>query len=198
MPLMMGLLASQVGFTFQYIVEACESGYLDAEPRVLICNNTDVGVVKIAEAHSVPVVHISSRTHPDTEDEQNAIVAALRSFEVDWVVLAGWNKLIGQPVLNAYRGRVLNLHPAISPEFGGPGMYGADVHRMVLASGARTTGARIHLVDEGYDTGRTLAYVEVPVLPDDDVESVQRRVKEAERGLYVDTLNRIAKGELAT
>lgn len=110
-------------------------------------------------------------------------LALLRRYAVDLVVLAGYVKLVPANVIAAYRGRIVNVHPALLPEFGGQGMYGRRVHEAVLASGARETGATVHLVDEAYDHGATLAQARVPVLPGDTPELLAQRVLELEHRL---------------
>ena len=115
---------------------------------------------------------------------------------VNLVVLAGYMRKLGAPVLSRYPRRVLNVHPALLPRFGGEGMYGRAVHEAVLAAGETETGATVHVVDEEYDSGPVLAQSRVPVLPGDDVERLRTRVLEWEHRLYVETLQRIAKGEI--
>jgi formyltetrahydrofolate-dependent phosphoribosylglycinamide formyltransferase len=110
-------------------------------------------------------------------------IALLRRYAVDLVVLAGYVKLVPPEVIAAYRRRIINVHPALLPEFGGRGMYGHRVHAAVLASGAHETGATVHLVDEVYDHGDTLAQARVPVLPGDTPELLARRVLEVEHRL---------------
>jgi phosphoribosylglycinamide formyltransferase 1 len=110
-------------------------------------------------------------------------LALLRRYHVDLVVLAGYVKLVPANVIAAYRGRIINVHPALLPAFGGKGMYGRRVHEAVLASGARESGATVHLVDEAYDHGARLAQARVPVLPGDTPELLARRVLELEHRL---------------
>jgi formyltetrahydrofolate-dependent phosphoribosylglycinamide formyltransferase len=107
----------------------------------------------------------------------------LERSSTDLLVLAGYLRLVPAPVIAAYRGRVINTHPALLPAFGGKGMYGERVHRAVLASGTRETGVTIHLVEEAYDRGEVLAQVKVSVLPGDDVERLAARVLEVEHRL---------------
>ncbi len=126
-----------------------------------------------------------------------AIAAALAEAGVGLVVLSGYMRKLGPAVLAAYRNRILNIHPALLPKFGGAGFYGARVHAAVLAAGERVSGATIHLVDEEYDHGQAIARVEVPVLAGDSVDTLQGRVAAAEPPLYVETLRRIAAGEIA-
>lgn len=115
--------------------------------------------------------------------EAGSWLDALREHQVDLLVLAGYLRLVPKEVVAAYRGRIINTHPALLPAFGGKGMYGERVHQAVLASGARETGVTIHLVDEVYDRGEILAQTRVPVLHDDTVERLATRVLEAEHRL---------------
>ena len=110
-------------------------------------------------------------------------LTALERHGVDLLVLAGYVKLVPAEVVGRYRGRILNVHPALLPAFGGKGMYGRKVHEAVLASGARESGATVHLVDEAYDRGAILGQARVPVLPGDDPESLAARVLEVEHRL---------------
>ena len=118
--------------------------------------------------------------HPDDGDEW---LRLLWRFQIDLVVLAGYVKLIPAPVIAAYRGRIINIHPALLPAFGGKGMYGRRVHEAVLASGAQESGATVHLVDEVYDRGAVLAQARVPVLPGDTAETLAERVLAVEHRL---------------
>ena len=112
------------------------------------------------------------------------------------VALAGYMKMLGPRTLDAYRNRILNVHPALLPKFGGQGMYGERVHRAVLASGDSVSGVTVHLVDEEYDRGPVVAQTEVPVLPGDTPDTLAARVLEQEHILYPETIQRIATGEV--
>jgi formyltetrahydrofolate-dependent phosphoribosylglycinamide formyltransferase len=115
-------------------------------------------------------------------------ITRLGRRDVDLVVLAGFLKLVPAGVVQKYGGRIVNVHPALLPDFGGPGMYGKRVHAAVLASGARESGPTVHLVDEEYDRGTILAQRRVPVLPDDTPEQLAARVLEAEHRLLPDVV----------
>ena len=104
------------------------------------------------------------------------------------VMLAGFLSIVAEPLLTRFSGRMLNLHPALLPSYGGPGMYGEHVHRAVLAAGERTTGCTVHEVDAGTDTGRILLQRRIPVLPDDTVASLQRRLRPVEHRAVIDAL----------
>jgi phosphoribosylglycinamide formyltransferase-1 len=112
------------------------------------------------------------------------------------VILSGYLRKLGPAILAAFDGRILNVHPALLPKFGGKGMYGARVHEAVLAQGETQTGATIHLVDAEYDHGRTIAQSRIAIEPGDGVQEIQAKVMKAESSLFVETVRRIADGEL--
>jgi folate-dependent phosphoribosylglycinamide formyltransferase PurN len=111
-------------------------------------------------------------------------LAALSDKAIDVIALAGYLRLVPPEVVRAFHGRMINIHPALLPAFGGPGMYGMHVHRAVIAAGCRVTGATVHHVDEHYDEGRPIAQWPVPVLPGDDAETLALRVLRVEHVLY--------------
>jgi phosphoribosylglycinamide formyltransferase-1 len=151
----------------------------DAEAKivVVISDRPDAGGLERARQW-----RIATEVLPNPTDGA-AWLALLRRYGVDLVVLAGYVKLVPANVISAYRGRIVNVHPALLPAFGGKGMYGRRVHEAVLASGARETGVTVHLVDEVYDHGATLAQARVPVLPGDTPELLARRVLDLEHRL---------------
>jgi len=194
--LKLGFLASHGGSNMQAIVDACKEGRLRAEPRVVISNNSDSGAMERARREGIPACHLSSKTHPDPDALDRAILETLQRHGVELICLAGYMKKLGKRTLAAYHHRVLNIHPALLPRFGGEGFYGERVHRAVLAAGERESGPTVHLVDGQYDHGPILAQRKVPVLPDDDPESLAARVLEQEHIIYAETLQRIATGEI--
>ena len=194
--LRLGVLASHGGSNLQAIMDACEWGRLNADVRVVISNNSRSLALDRAHAAGIPIHHISGRTHPGANRRDIAIRDCLARHDVDLVLLAGYMKLLGGATLARYRGRVLNSHPALLPKFGGKGMYGSRVHQAVLEAGERVTGVTIHQVDEMYDHGTPLEQCEVPVLPRDTLAVLEERVKQRERLFWVETLNRIADGEI--
>ena len=194
--LRLGFLASHGGSNVQAIIDACRAGELHAEPRVVICNNSGSEVLRRAAKEGVPGFHMSSKTDPRPGDLDAAIEGVLVDHGVELVVLGGYMRMLGPRVLGRYRRRVLNVHPALLPAYGGRGMYGERVHAAVLAAGERVTGVTVHLVDEEYDKGLIVAQAEVPVLEGDTVESLRLRVLRREHELYSETLQRIATGEI--
>lgn len=192
--LKLGVLASHEGTTLQGILDACAAGRIQGEVVVVISNNGRSGALTRSRAAGIPTHHLSSVTHPDPEDLDAAISAALSAAEVDVVFLAGYLKRLGPATLAAFRGRVLNTHPALLPKFGGQGMFGDQVFEAVLASEESESGVSIHLVDEDYDTGQVIRQARVPIEAKDCVESLKARVRECERVVVVQTLADIATG----
>ena len=148
-----------------------------AEVVLVISDRVDAGGLSLPRARGIPAEVLAD---PANAEEW---LPLLGRHTVDLIVLAGYLKLVPAAVIGAYRGRIINIHPALLPDFGGKGMYGKRVHRAVLASGARETGVTIHLVDEVYDRGAVLAQARVPVLPGDTPELLAARVLEVEHRL---------------
>ncbi len=194
--LKIGVLASHEGTTLQCILDACAAGRIQGKVVVVISNNGNARALSRAKAAGVATCHLSSATHPTQDGLDAAIGAALVAGQVDVVFLAGYLKRLGPATLAAFRGRVLNTHPALLPKFGGQGMFGDHVFEAVLASGESESGVSVHHVDDDYDTGRVIRQVRVPVEAKDCVESLKARVQEYERDLVVQTLADIATGEL--
>ena len=180
----------------QAIIDACKGGRLNARLCAVISNNSRSTALDRARREGIPSYHLSGKTHPDAEDLDRAILETLERHGVNLVVLAGYMKLLGPRTLSRYQGRILNIHPALLPKYGGKGLYGRAVHEAVLAAGERETGVTIHVVDERYDHGPVIAQCRVPVVAGDTVDSLAERVLRREHEFYVETLQRIERGEI--
>lgn len=194
--LKLGFLASHGGSNMQAIIDACKEGRLQADPSVVISNNSNSGALERARREGIPAYHLSGRTHPHPGELEKAILATLKRWGAEVVCLTGYMKRLGAAVVSAYRGRVLNIHPALLPKFGGRGLYGRAVHEAVLAAGEKESGATVHLVDEEYDHGPVLAQRKVAVMADDDPDVLSARVLRQEHILYAEVLQKIARGEI--
>ncbi len=172
------VLASGHGSNLQALLDACATPGSAARVVLVISNREGAGALERAVECGVPTATIA----PDGQDADR-LLALLAEHRVELVVLAGYLKRVPQRVVAAYRGRMLNIHPALLPAFGGQGMYGRRVHEAVLASGARVTGATVHLVDEQYDHGAIVAQWPVPVRPDDTPDVLAARVLAVEHRL---------------
>ena len=191
------ILASGEGTTLQAVLDACAQGRLPARVGVVISNNRTAGALRRARAAAVPARHLSAATAGGEAAADQALRDTLVEFATQWVLLAGYMKRLGPLTLAAFAGRVINTHPALLPEFGGREMYGMNVHRAVLAAGRQVSGASVHWVDAGYDTGAVIRQVRVPVESGDIAESLAARVQAAERELVVEVLAAAAAGRLA-
>lgn len=194
--LRIGVLASGEGTTLQSILDACAAGEIAARVVAVVSNNSDAGALRRALKAGAQAIHRSGKTHPDPALLDRAILDALLQQQVELVMLAGYMKKLGPILLEHYRGRIINTHPALLPKFGGHGMYGMRVHEAVLAAGEAESGPSVHLVEAEYDTGRVLAQAQVPVLPGDTAQTLAERVQERERRLVVSVLGQIAQGAL--
>ena len=148
-----------------------------AQVALVLSDRADAGGLEVARENSVPTIVLADPA------DSSAWIDALSQHQIDLVVLAGYLKLVPAPVVHRYRGRIINIHPALLPAFGGPGMYGHRVHEAVLANGASVSGATVHLVDEIYDRGAILAQARVPVLPADTPDTLAERVLAVEHRL---------------
>ena len=192
----LGFLASGRGSNMQSVIDACNDGRLNAMPVVVISNNADSMALERAKRERIPAFHLSARLVAGADELDQRITETLMQHEVDLVILAGYMKKLGPRTLAAYAGRILNVHPALLPKFGGKGMYGDNIHRAVLAAGETETGVTIHLVEEKYDSGPILAQCKVKVEADDTVETLAARVLAMEHKLFVDTIGAILQGKI--
>jgi phosphoribosylglycinamide formyltransferase-1 len=195
-PLQLGFLASHGASGMRAILEAIAAGALEAQGRVLISNNEHAAAHEVAAQFGMPHLVLNAKRCGGEAALDQAICAALVQHGAELVVLSGYMRLLGPQTLARYKRRILNIHPALLPRFGGKGMYGDHVHRAVLAAGERLSGASVHLVDEQYDHGPVLRRREAPVEPGDTVDTLRARVQALEGALYVDTLRAIAGGEI--
>lgn len=181
-------LASHGGSSARALLAAMQSGTLAAEPGIVITNNRDSAIFHWCLDNSINVRHISSKTHRGEVGADEAISTVLRNTGTDLVVCSGYMKKIGPHTLAAFPNRILNIHPALLPKFGGKGMYGNHVHSAVLAAGEKHSGATVHFVSAGIDEGPVLLQQQVPVLAEDTIETLRARVQAVEPGLYLRAL----------
>jgi phosphoribosylglycinamide formyltransferase-1 len=178
------------------ILAAIGAGALEAQGCVMISNNIGAGAHEAAAAFGVPSLVLNARICGDEATLDRAIMTTMADHGVTLIALSGYMRLLGPLVLGRFHNRILNVHPALLPEFGGKGMYGDRVHEAVLKAGAKISGASVHLVDAHYDHGPVVARREVAVEPGDTIESLRARVQSAEQTLFVDVLKGVAKGAI--
>jgi phosphoribosylglycinamide formyltransferase 1 len=189
------VLASGSGTNLQAILDHFESlGEGRAGDVVVVASDRQAaGALGRAAARGISTASIRTGANPSGRE----LLPLLQEYSVDLVALAGYLRLVEPAVVGAFEGRILNVHPALLPAFGGRGMYGARVHRAVIEAGARVTGVTVHAIDGEYDRGRILAQWPVPVMPSDSVETLADRVLSVEHVLYPRVVDAVAAGRLA-
>ncbi len=186
------------GTNLQAIYDAMDDGRIkNAEIVRVISNNPGAYALERAKAHGSEAVCISPKTFPDREAFNEALLAGIKECNPELVVLAGFLVNVPACVIREFKNRIINIHPSLIPSFCGKGYYGLKVHEGVLARGVKVTGATVHFVDEGIDTGRIIAQKAVDVCEGDTPEILQKRVMEqAEWIILPDTVSKIAAGEI--
>jgi phosphoribosylglycinamide formyltransferase 1 len=192
--LRLGILGSGKGSNFRAIADAIAAGTLSAEVCVVISDFEDAGILELARERGFRAVFIEpGRFRTKLEPEREVQLAELlKDAGVELVVLAGYMRMVKAPLLEAFRGRIINIHPSLLPAF--PGL---EAWRQAVDAGAAKSGCTVHFVDEGMDTGAVIAQAEVPVLPGDSAQSLHARIQVEEHRLYPEVLRRIVAGEVA-
>ncbi len=187
------------GTNLQAIMDAIDCGKIeDASIEAVISNKRDAYALERAKLHGIPAVCISPKDYESRAAFNEAFLEKLDSYAVDLVVLAGFLVVLPEEMICKYRNRIINIHPSLIPSFCGTGFYGLKVHEAVLARGVKVTGATVHFVDEGTDTGPIIFQKAVEVQEGDTPEVLQRRVMEqAEWVLLPWAIDLIAKGRIS-
>lgn len=186
--LRIAVLVSGSGSNLQSIIDAVENHTLTSKIVGVISNKEDAFGLERARTHHIPAYFIN----PKEEGYDEKLLARLQEDQVDLVVLAGYLKIVDANLIKAYRGRVINIHPSLLPKFGGKGYYGIRVHEAVLAAGESESGATVHFVDEGVDTGKTILQRTVPVYETDTPQLLQQRVlHEVEHKILVEAIKKL-------
>jgi phosphoribosylglycinamide formyltransferase-1 len=187
----LGVLASGSGSNLKAILDGCAKGAIPAQVAVVICNVPGARALERAKEAGVPALLLDHRQHRTRDDYDWELVAALRKHGVDLVCLAGFMRLIGPALLNAFPERILNIHPSLLPAY--PGMHAV---RQALAAGARVSGCTVHIVDQGTDTGPILIQAAVPVLDGDTEETLAARILVQEHRCYPRAITLLAQGRV--
>lgn len=196
--LRVGVLVSGGGTNLQAIMDAVDSGKItNAEISLVVSNNPGAYALNRAESRGIPAKCISPKTFENREEFHKALLLELQKNKIDLVVLAGFLVAIPPMIVEAYPNRIINIHPSLIPSFCGVGFYGLHVHEGVLARGVKVTGATVHFVDTGTDTGPIILQKAVKIKSDDTPEVLQRRVMEkAEWKILPKAINLIANDKV--
>ena len=196
--LRIGVMVSGGGTNLQSIMDNIDSGAITgAEIAVVISNNPGAYALERARNHGIEAVCISPKSFPDREAFNEALLEKVNEYHLDLIVLAGFLVRIPPKMIEKYRNRIINIHPSLIPSFCGVGCYGLKVHEAALKRGVKVTGATVHFVDEGMDSGPIILQKAVEVKPGDTPKILQRRVmEEAEWKILPKAIQMIADGEI--
>ena len=195
-PLRVGVLVSGTGSNLQALIDACRAGAIPAEVVLVISNVPKAFALERARAGGIPAVVVDHRAHPTRAAFEAALREALDAHRVQLICLAGFLRILSAEFVAAFVGRIMNIHPALLPAFGGKGMYGERVHRAVLASGARESGCTVHFVTAEPDGGPIITRATVPVEAQDTPATLAARVAREEHRLYPLAVRWFAEGRL--
>ena len=188
------VLASGSGSNLQAIIDAVKSKELkDINISIVISNNENAFALERAKKENIEALFLNPKLFSSNEDYDREIVKILKKRNIDLVVLAGYLKILTNDFINAFENKIINIHPSLLPKYGGKGMYGKNVHEAVLKNNEKESGCTVHYVTLGIDEGKIIAQKKVPVLPDDTVDTLQKRVLEEEHKLLVEAINVIAR-----
>ena len=176
----LAVMVSGGGTDLQSVIDGVQSGKIPAEIAVVISSKPGVYALERAKKAGIPGIVICKKDYADEQAFFDANLGALREYGAEGVVLAGYLSILGRQMIEAYPNKIINIHPSLIPSFCGKGYYGLRVHQAVLDYGAKVSGATVHFVDEGADTGPIILQQAVSVLPEDTAESLQQRILEVE------------------
>jgi phosphoribosylglycinamide formyltransferase-1 len=183
------VLVSGGGSNLQAIMDGVASGAIQgARVALVLSSKPGVYALKRAEKAGIDTAVVNAKDYPSEQERMGAILERLAAAKTDMIVLAGYMSVLPAEIVRTYRGRIINIHPSLIPKHCGKGFYGERVHRSVLDAGEEESGATVHFVDEGVDTGEIILQRSVPVFPDDTVETLARRVLEVEHEIIVQSV----------
>ncbi len=187
----LAVFCSGSGSNFQAIFHALKKKQLNAEIVLCLSNRAQCGAMEFALHNGIATVHLTEKQFGSYDEFEAAMLGCLTEQSIDIIVLAGYMRKVPDAVVAAFQDKIINIHPALLPKFGGEGMYGIHVHTAVIEAGETESGATVHLVNEEYDKGKILMQRHVAVLPDDTPETLAERVLACEHILYPDALEKI-------
>ncbi len=191
------VFASGRGSNFRAVLEKIRSGEIpNTKIAVVISNSSAAGALEIARSHSIPAIHCNRAQYESDEEFTAQLRSLLSEYGVNFIILAGYMKMMPQEIVRQFRHRILNVHPALLPSFGGKGMYGHYVHEAVIAYGAKVSGATVHLVDEEYDHGPVVLQACIAVDENDSPDSLAEKVLKIEHRLLPEAVRLFAEGRI--
>ena len=192
--LRVAVLGSTRGTDLQAVIDAIEAGALNAEITVVISNKQDAFILERARNHGIQSLFIDSHDFESREEFDKKLVAELQKRKVELVLLIGYMKIVTRPFVEAFKNKIMNIHPSLLPAFAG-GMD-RDVHKTILDAGVKVTGCTLHFVTEDVDAGPIILQKAVPVAENETVDSLKEKVQAAEQGIIVKAVQLFAEGKL--
>lgn len=192
----LAVMVSGGGTDLQSVIDGVQSGKIPGEIAVVISSKPGVYALERAKKAGIPGIVICKKDYADEQAFFDANLGVLREYGAEGVVLAGYLSILGRQMIEAYPNKIINIHPSLIPSFCGKGYYGLRVHQAVLDYGAKVSGATVHFVDEGADTGPIILQQAVSVLPEDTAESLQQRILEVEHEILPEAVALFCAGRL--
>ncbi|MBF8982901.1 phosphoribosylglycinamide formyltransferase [Lutibacter sp. B2] len=194
--LKIAVFVSGGGTNLQALIDHIEEGEMPARIECVLSSKEDAYGLERARNHNIEGIFIGKKNYPECNERTCKILGILENYKIDLIVLAGYMGILDKAIIEEYRHRIINIHPSLIPSFCGKGFYGEKVHEGVLAYGAKITGATVHFVDEGTDTGPIILQKSVSVEDDDTVESLAKRVLKVEHELLPKAVKLFSEGRL--
>ncbi len=189
----LAVFISGTGTNLQALIDARKKGKLTAEIALVVSSSPQTGGLSRAKNADIPTFIFEEKKYPSQPVATTALLDKLKEHMIDYIANAGYLKLIAPEIIAAYPDKIINIHPALLPKYGGKGMYGIRVHEAVIAAHEKESGVTFHLVDEKYDHGRILKQIKVPVYEDDTPELLQQRILKEEHKHYPIVINNLIK-----
>ncbi len=183
MRIKIAVLVSGGGTNMQAVIDEINSGNINGDIEIVISSSPDAFALKRAESHGIEGIYIGKDNYPDVEERTEAIIKILEDHEISLVILAGYMSILDKKMVKRFQNQIINIHPSLIPSFCGKGYYGKKVHQAVLDYGAKLTGATVHFVDEGTDTGPVILQKSVEVKQNETVETLAKKVLDIEHQL---------------
>jgi len=190
------VLISGGGTNLQSIIDNIDDKQIDGEIVVVVSNKAKAYGLERAKQHNIDGVYIGKKNYPDFDERSQALIQTLQDKSVDLVVMAGYLEIIHEDFVAAFRDRILNIHPSLIPKYCGKGFYGMRVHEAVKANNEKFSGATVHFVDEGVDTGQVVLQEVVRLSPEDSAEAIQKKVLIIEHRILTQGINKFINGEV--
>ena len=190
------IFVSGRGSNFQSIYSKILAGDIPAKVCLVISNNSNCGAINFSVRNGIETLIINDTLIPNINEQKDILLNGLHKKEIDFIILAGYVKMIPEGVIKKYHQKIINIHPSLLPKFGGKGYYGMKVHEAVIQSGIKETGASVHFVDEHYDHGPVVANKRIEVLESDTAESLAARVLKVEHDLYPEVVKALCENRI--